>query len=101
VADTTLFCFMQYIGVGRYEYVGHTLFLLGPWGLRCGCTLKITGSLLAKELSCCDCLGLKAVEESCYAPNRTRTHVSHIRGSNGHLNVSQFKLGTVSIIIQN
>jgi hypothetical protein len=30
----------------------------------------MTKKLLAEELSCCDCLVLKQVEELCYAPNR-------------------------------
>jgi hypothetical protein len=62
-----------------YEYIRHTLFF--AWGLHCGCIFKMTGSLLAEELSCYDLLGLKSVEELCLAPNGTRTHVSHISGS--------------------
>jgi hypothetical protein len=71
------FGFIQYIGVGRYEYIGHYIIIFA-WGLRCGCTLKMTGSLLTVELSSCDCLGLKSEDKLSYAPNRTRTHVSRI-----------------------
>jgi hypothetical protein len=48
-----LFLFHESIGPIQYF----------AWGLRCGCILKTTGSLLAGELSCCDCFGLKSVEE--------------------------------------
>ncbi len=75
----------------------HRTYIFFPWGLRCGCTLNII-TLLAEELSCCDCVRLKSVEELCYAPNRIRTHVSHITVAlkAQYLNV-QRKLGTIII----
>ncbi len=45
-------------------------------------------------------LRLQSVEEMCPSPTGTRTHVSHISGSNGpvsDLNVCQRKLGTIII----
>jgi hypothetical protein len=58
LANATLFLFIFWFNTVhwcRYEYIGHTLILLGV--LHCGCTLKMTGSLLLEDLSCCDCLG--------------------------------------------
>jgi hypothetical protein len=83
----------------EYKYIRHTLFF--AWGLHCGCILKMTGSLLAEELSCC-VFGLKSVEELCHAPNRTRTHVSHISGSNGPVSeCPPFIVGSFNIMQNN
>jgi hypothetical protein len=63
--------------------------------LHCGCILKIRGSLLEEELSCCDWLGLQSVEELCQPPIElepiTRTSVALTAQC---LNVRQCKLGT-------
>jgi hypothetical protein len=70
--DVTLFGFYFLVSYSTLVWdgtsTGHTLFLLGValWS-----TLKMTGSLLTVELSCCDCLGLKSVDELCVCPNRT------------------------------
>ncbi len=37
-------------------------------------------SMLAEELSCCNCFGLKSVDELCHSSNGTLTNVSHISG---------------------
>ncbi len=58
VADATLFDFILVsYNTLVYKYIRHTLFF--AWGLHCGCIFKMTGSLLAQELSCCDCLRVK------------------------------------------
>ncbi len=63
--------------------------------LHCGCILKIRGSLLEEELSCCDWLGLQSVEELCHPPIElepiTRTSVALTAQC---LYVRQCKLGT-------
>ncbi len=63
VADATvfiLFCFHTVHWCRYwYEYIRHTLF--SAWDLHCRCILKMTGSLLAEELSGCDCFGLKSL----------------------------------------
>jgi hypothetical protein len=51
----------------------------------------MTGSLLAEDLICSDCLGLKSVEE------QDSNHVSHVSDSKlkaQYRNVRQLKLGT-------
>jgi hypothetical protein len=53
------------------------------WGLPFGSILKLTGSLLAVELSCCDYIEVKVGRGIVPFPNGTRTHVSLISGSNG------------------
>jgi hypothetical protein len=60
VADATLFDFIIWFHTVHWcrERV-HRTYIIFAWGLRCGCTLKMTGSLIPEDLSCCDCLGLK------------------------------------------
>jgi hypothetical protein len=57
VADATLFDFISvsYIGILTITYDIHYF----AWGLCCGCIVKMTGSLLAEELSSCDCFWVK------------------------------------------
>jgi hypothetical protein len=65
-----------------YEYIRHTFFFCLGFALwmylQDDRKLVFRGAELLWLL-----LGLKSVEELCLAPNGTRTHASHISGSNG------------------
>ncbi len=92
MADATFFVFLvSYVGVGTSTWDIHYF----AWGLHCGCILNTTaGSLLADELSCCDCLGLKLVENLCHAP-MSHTSVALMAQ---YRNMCQRKLGCIIII---
>ncbi len=67
VAYATLFDFILFHTVHTLVKVRvrdiHQFF---AWGFHCGCILKMTGSLLAEELSCCDFFRVK-VSRGCHA----------------------------------
>ena len=87
-----VFGFIQWCS---YEYIGHTLFCLGfvLWTfLEVDWKLVLQWSWVVVIV-----LRLKSVEEMCRSPTETRTHVSHISGSNGPVNVRQRKLCTIII----
>ncbi len=61
MADSTLFYFI-YFGFRQWCIATSTLgiaYIIFAWVLCCGCILKLTGSLLAGELSYCDCVEIK------------------------------------------
>jgi hypothetical protein len=95
VADATLFLILFIFGFTQwcsYEYVRHTLFCLG---LCCGRFLKLTGSLFAVELRCCDCVEIKVSRGNVPFPTLGLEPMSIVHISVAlvaqHLNVRQLK----------
>ncbi len=91
-----IFCFVSYSGVGRYEYIRYTLFCFGfaLWSF-----LRLTGSLFAVELSCCDWVEIKVSTGNVPFPQLGLEPMSHIPVAlmAQYLNVRQRKLGTIII----
>jgi hypothetical protein len=86
------FCFIHWC---RYEYIEPALNCLGfaLWMF-----LNMTGSVLAVEMSCCDCCGLKSVEELTIPPTglEPMPHTS-VALTAQYLNVRQRKIGTIIV----
>jgi hypothetical protein len=81
----------------RNEYIEHTLLCLG-FALH-GWSGNMTGSLFVEKMSCCDCCGLKSVEELCHPPTglEPMPHNS-VALMAQYLNVRQRKLALFTII---
>jgi hypothetical protein len=67
------------------------------WGLCCGCILKLTGSLLAVELSCCDCPEIKVSRGNVPFPHRDSNPCLSVALMAQFLILRQRKLCTIII----
>ncbi len=91
VADAILFLLFWFQKlVQSTETITYSRTYIFCLGLCCGCIVKMTGSLLAEELSSCDCFWVNVSRGIVPFPERrTRTHVSHISRSRSKGLVSQ------------